>query len=150
MENQSIENVADVVAALCLEIHSTQISSRTDDSADLWDKSAYHFHVVLTCAGRSMALEYSQGPGHTDRRISIDHGEYRVPRKPRLADVVDSLRSDAIGCDQSFEDWCADLGYDSDSRRAERTYHACVRTRVRLAQLLGREGFARLMRAEGL
>ena len=29
---------------------------------------------------------------------------------------------------QSFEDWCADYGYDTDSRKASETYEACCDT----------------------
>lgn len=146
--NETIENVADFCTALGLTLTATQISARTDET--YWDRNAYHFHVTILNGSRTMAIEYSQGAAHVDTKLTRNRSEYRVPRKPRIADVIDSLRSDAIGADQSFEGWCADLDYDSDSRRAERIYHACVRTRARLVQLLGREGFARLMRAEGL
>lgn len=33
--------------------------------------------------------------------------------------------SDAASGDQSFENFCSELGYDEDSRTAERTYKAC-------------------------
>lgn len=55
------------------------------------------------------------------------------------ADVLSCLALDAGSTNQSFESWCADLGYDSDSRRAEATYKACQRNAVRLTRLLGND-----------
>jgi len=36
--------------------------------------------------------------------------------------------SEAISAKESFEDFCAELGYDNDSRTAERVYKACEKT----------------------
>lgn len=49
------------------------------------------------------------------------------PTPPELPDVLWSLVMDAEGVrhGQTFEDWAADLGYDTDSRKAERCYNAC-------------------------
>jgi hypothetical protein len=46
---------------------------------------------------------------------------------PKLDDVLHSLLMDgsAYFDAQSFEDWCNDYGYDSDSRKAEATWKAC-------------------------
>lgn len=45
--------------------------------------------------------------------------------EPTADDVAESLELDAIALDMPFEEWAADLGYDSDSRRALATYEAC-------------------------
>jgi hypothetical protein len=52
--------------------------------------------------------------------------------------VLEALLSDAsvAGYDQ-FEEWAADLGYDPDSRKAEKVYQACVEQTAQLRQLLG-------------
>jgi hypothetical protein len=42
-----------------------------------------------------------------------------------LDELVYSLTTDGQGTDQSFEDWCVDLGYDADSRKAHSIYTAC-------------------------
>lgn len=44
--------------------------------------------------------------------------------------VVAALLHDASGADNTFEDWCADYGYDTDSRRAMDTYLTCQKTVV--------------------
>lgn len=62
-------------------------------------------------------------------------------REPTATDVLGCLASDAASLDNalSFEDWAADLGYDPDSRRAERTYRLIVTQTERLRRFLGRE-----------
>jgi hypothetical protein len=42
---------------------------------------------------------------------------------PLPVDVIQSLLMDATG--ESFEEWCGNLGYDTDSRKALATWEAC-------------------------
>jgi hypothetical protein len=60
-------------------------------------------------------------------------------REPELGDVMDCLRSDAVGVMNvsCFEEWADELGFDSDSRRAETTYGQVRRQTEELRQLLG-------------
>jgi hypothetical protein len=46
---------------------------------------------------------------------------------PTVVDVLYCLVADAWGVTNvsSFEEWCNDLGYDSDSRKAEAVFKAC-------------------------
>jgi hypothetical protein len=67
------------------------------------------------------------------------------PEPPTAAEVLDSLASDASGADQNFEDWCADFGYDTDSRKAERTYNAVREQTFSLRKLLGHRDFETLL-----
>jgi hypothetical protein len=57
-------------------------------------------------------------------------------QKPTLVDLMSSLLSDAscvLG--NSFDDFCADLGYDPDSRKAEAIYHQIEENNAKLAKL---------------
>ncbi len=46
--------------------------------------------------------------------------------EPDIVDVVGCLLTDASALDYDlFEQWASDLGYDTDSRSAERTYNTC-------------------------
>ena len=47
------------------------------------------------------------------------------PEKPKAASVLHSLLMDTYAIDSSFEDWCNDYGYDTDSIKALKTYKAC-------------------------
>lgn len=46
---------------------------------------------------------------------------------------------DALSGDRTFPEWCADLGYDTDSRKAEKAWKACVRCRERALRLFDDE-----------
>lgn len=87
-----------------------------------WDHKVWR--VVLRTRGRRMQVQYYTGATHG---------------KPTAQDVLECLVSDALTVDNTdgFEDWSAELGYDSDSRSAEATYRAAQRQTERLSRFLG-------------
>jgi hypothetical protein len=93
------------------------------------------FRCTLRCGHRRMTVYFSQGP-------AIEH-------EPTVEDVLDCLASDAAGAADTFEDWCAELGYDSDSRKAEQTYRLIREQSEKLAALLG-PAFGELLKVERL
>lgn len=107
-----------------------------DMDEDQWHKDARHWKVRLT-AGRKpvrrLTVPFSQGSAHT--------------QAPRLGDVLDCLASDASGVENAkdFEDWCGEYGYDTDSRKAERTYRAVVKQTDALKQWLGEAAYQELL-----
>lgn len=68
-------------------------------------------------------------PKNKARHNTIDYESYArryiKPIAPTSASVLYSLLSDAQARDMSFNDWCADFGYDVDSIKALNTYRAC-------------------------
>lgn len=59
---------------------------------------------------------------------------------PTVAYVLSALLSDAAGVDNAdgdFEKWCGEYGYDTDSRRAERTFKAAKEQTADLRDFLG-------------
>lgn len=93
-----------------------------------------HWRVVLQRPGKRLTVYLSKGQGH--------HG------KPAEAgEVLDCLAYDASGVENSssFDDWCREYGYDTDSRKAHRTYMVCKRQSERLRQFLGDEPFKTLL-----
>jgi hypothetical protein len=58
-------------------------------------------------------------------------------------------RLDASGAD-TFEDWCAEYGYDTDSRKAEHIYKTVRKQTVELAGFLGPELYEALLKTERL
>jgi hypothetical protein len=70
-----------------------------------------------------------------------------IPTKPELDSVLDSLRSDSECWDnaRNFDDFCSDLGYDTDSRKAESIYKACGEVSKELKYLLGSENYKALL-----
>ncbi len=66
-----------------------------------------------------------------------------------LVDVLDSLRMDAMGADQSFEDWAGEYGMETDSRKALAMYEQC-RDVLNSLRRYSAEDFDSLMECEGL
>lgn len=61
----------------------------------------------------------------------------------KLSQIADKIKiactSGASDNSSSFEDWCSELGFDADSRKAEKIYRASVRQTEKLKKLLGNE-----------
>jgi len=57
------------------------------------------------------------------------------PVPPHAADVLYSLILDSSACEMSFADWCANFGYDTDSRKAFATYEACQQNANKLSRI---------------
>lgn len=90
------------------------------DGSGLWP-AARQWKVTLRCEGRRMTLDYYGG----------DMAECTI------GGVVETLDSDSTN-GASFEDWCGDYGYDTDSRAAEATYRAVVKQEKAFNRLLAR------------
>lgn len=133
-----------------------------------------NWRVTLGRAGRTLTTDYMQGIGHlpktekafNPRSVEGDkairraaeqgtfarHDGYVTSRNPipapELADVLHSLLLDAEAINSgSFEDWAGDFGYDTDSRKAEAIYRACLDTGLKLRAMLGDETIQRLREA---
>jgi hypothetical protein len=96
-----------------------------------------HYRVTLHHAGRRMTLTFSKGVGH--------HGA-----DPEVAEVLDCLISDSWSADEDFAEFCSNMGFDEDSRKALRIYKACVSIRERLLSLLGHDLFNEALACERL
>lgn len=111
---------------------AVRIDARSDRPVTDWDRKATHWVFTLKREGRGhcdpLVTFYSQGSAHT--------------KPPSTADVLASLVMDAQGAGGSFEDWCADTGYDIDSRKAERLYDQCRSILANIREFLGDEDFA--------
>ena len=100
-------------------------SNPNRDPSDRWNDSASHWRCTFRRGRRRMTTYFSMGPAHT--------------KEPTAKDVLDCLASDSGSVEnaRSFKDWASDLGYDPDSRKAERTFRICERQAKRLRQFLG-------------
>lgn len=68
--------------------------------------------------------------------------------EPTLGEVLYCLRLDSEAVHQSFDDWCAVGGYNSDSISAFRVYTDCVENGKKLRRALGNEMFEKVLTAE--
>lgn len=81
-------------------------------------------------------------------RQYLAHVEYlRKPQAPHVADLLHSLILDSSAVSQSFESWCQEYGYDSDSRKAEATYRACQQNADKLAHIFNANDISALQTA---
>jgi hypothetical protein len=93
---------------------------------------------------RSFGLYFSQGSTHTT--------------EPTLAEVLDCLASDASGYEQAkdvaranihedvtFDNWASEYGYDTDSRKAEKTFRTVKRQAEQLKRTLGEAAYKELL-----
>jgi len=85
-----------------------------------------HFRVRFTVEERSWTIDYWGATTDTAETVAA-----------RPGDVVECVDSDANAGRESFRDFCDDLGYNEDSRKAHRTWVACKRVAARWDQLLG-------------
>lgn len=98
-----------------------------------------------SCAYRMEAVGRELETGRTWRSEHFSSGP--IPG-PNLADVVWSLCMDAEVLQyRSFEDWASNLGYDTDSRKAEATYRECLAIALQLQAGLGAANLERLQEA---
>lgn len=87
------------------------------------EKGGKVYDITLKTDSHSFMTKFTMGSGLKD--------------KPDLNTVLECLQLDASGASQSFEDWCDDLGYNSDSRSNERIYDACRNIMLELQKLFG-------------
>lgn len=93
--------------------------------ADGWEHNAYRITLRRKAEGRTIRTPWRAGLGITGA--------------PTVAEVLDSLVSDAATFEQSagFEDFAADMGYDSDSRKAFAIWHKLEKLYPRVVAFLG-------------
>lgn len=72
-------------------------------------------------------MTFRQGVGHRACFWGSSHAQrvtaFIVP--PSAMDILYCVRLDNPR-DESFENWCMEYGYDTDSRKAEKMYRACI------------------------
>lgn len=164
-----------VIAELGLSIRAEFVPfSRSRNKAE--KRPSLNWRVTLVRNGRDiLTTDYSAGCAHcpayklqgltpsqkreaiareceTGREIrySPDLGVMSTgkPILPDTVAVIWSLTRDAdVLSYPGFEGWATDLGFDSDSRKAERIYHECLKHALALRNAIGQAGLDRLIEA---
>lgn len=95
---------------------------------------------------RDAAIRYECEQGFASLHVfGLKRGK---PLMPDALDVLYSLAMDASVLDAGgFENWASDFGYDTDSRKAESVYRACLDIALKLRAALGDEGLNNLRNA---
>ena len=93
-------------------------------SRDEWQRQASPWTAEIRYKRRKMTVPFWTGPMHG---------------QPETWDVAYCLLSDAqcVYWGESFEDFCDNLGYDSDSMKAYKTYQQVLKQTESLKRVLG-------------
>jgi len=113
----------------------TMTAERVDANPNMDSQDMDHWKVTL----RRYVAYLDRGNGGRSRTLTtyFSMGYGHKGKAPTADKVLDCLASDAHGANsETFEDWCSNYGYDADSRKAEKTYKACERTRDQLRRFL--------------
>lgn len=113
----------------------TATAERTDRNPNMDSEQRMdHWRVRMQRPGKRLSVYFSMGAGHNGKA-------------PEVADVLDCMASDSAGIEnaRSFEEWAGEYGYDTDSRKAHRTFTVCERQARRLEKFLGTEAYQALL-----
>lgn len=81
------------------------------------------------------------------RRYLARVEKLRKPAEPSPASVLYSLTLDSSAVGQSFESWCGEYGYDTDSRKTHQTYMDCQANADKLARVFAPDVIRQLSEA---
>lgn len=172
-----MSDLAAIISELGLTISATFVpwsKSRSFKAGAKLTERSLNWRIVVQRNGRDvMTTDYTAGIAHCPsyqappfgRGFSIDHahaieietetGRSQMPTRgtrahilPDTLDVIASLALEASAIDaRDFEEWASDFGYDTDSRKAEGIYRACLDTALKLRAALGEGDLQRLRAA---
>lgn len=136
-------------------IYNAQLLGETKRNEWVCDE----WRVTFNRGDKKESFEYFTGTGHRVSKVPVPAfvglnprsiatarwvKENVKPHTPQAAGVLYSLLTDISATEQSFADWCADFGYDTDSRKALTTYEACQKNADKLFKLFTPEERAHL------
>ena len=93
------------------------------DKQSDWQQNAHGYTCVLRYNRKKMTVDFWMGQ----------------EREPTEAEVINCLLSDSSARVLTFEEWCREYGYSSDSIAVKRSYRLCVRQGVKVERLLGED-----------
>lgn len=159
--NETDRAVWEYLQSIGVKFESVYQGGRVDnDNGNKWEHDL--FTVRFTRGKSVVETDYRQGIGHrvmspvTGLGAEAEQAGAGAPKyletaykgakvvktyvkKPSAASVLYCLLSDATVGSELFADFCAELGYDEDSRRALAIYEACQKTAVQMRMFTGEE-----------
>lgn len=164
-QSEAIEQAVSAILAECGIVFSAVLVDANAVSEDGWKHAAWK--VAFSGQGRqTFSTPYRMGTAHRELKpgchVPPGRVDWKNPRTlfdedfrnrctrpiaPSPATVLHSLISDASAADSTFDDWAADMGLDSDSRKALAMYLACQETAVSLRRLFGADVLEKLSAA---
>lgn len=115
---QSLKSLAAKVKLICK--YGARLAR---DKQDESKQKATGYTCTFRYQGRQYTFDFWMGEAHT--------------KEPDAEGCLECLLSDAQSGMEDFDTFCSEMGYDEDSRKAERIWKACRKTTEGMKRLLG-------------
>lgn len=92
----------------------------SDSKEATWSPSGHHYRVTLSRKGNRLTFDFWGSAQDMQRGVD-----------PTAYDILACLSIES-GCPDTFEDFCAEYGYEEDSINALQTFRRCSRFAKRL------------------
>lgn len=139
MTTSTKEKIVSILEAAGVSYSAQYIGITSNPFGETSKKPVFmdRWEITFSRDGKVFNLDYFTGMGLRKKPAKkwIDP----KPVAPAAADVLYSVVLDAQACEESFEDWAADFGYDTDSRRALETYLECQKNGNQYLRIIGQK-----------
>lgn len=108
------------------EITATYTGSKPAPWGDTMPKNWNHYRITVKNTNNGKRTGFDFWASIAKPKLTTEH------------DVLDAFRcfiNDALAGEMDFTEFCGELGYDEDSRTAERTWKACKRSANKLRRI---------------
>jgi hypothetical protein len=97
------------------------------DKAATWSKDNYNNHLVtVTNTDNKQRCTFEFWASIADPEIKTEHD---------ILNAFSCFVGDAVSGNMSFDEFCSEFGYDTDSRTAEKTWKACKHSSEKLERI---------------
>ncbi len=147
VENGTAPSLATLLETIGVKSLAIFVGFRAKSPENDWPH--FEWLVEITRGDITIRTPYKHGIGNIkpmpktfrqDRSDSVRADlwlhEVKARIVPSAANVISTLIASSSGSDQTFQDWCSELGYSEDSRKALDTYLSCQVELVNLRRLL--------------
>jgi len=121
-----------------IEIEFSRTGKYFDDDKEERDI----YSVTLRRGSDHYTFTFGQSLAASEQFKPDPYGEHvmRLPSRNRCQPSAYSILSCLVSTNPGvFEEWCGEFGYDTDSRKAEKTWRACVEQYLKLDAMYTRE-----------
>ena len=107
----------------------------SDSNPNMERQNMNHYKVTLKRKYKLQGNHLDSRYGHKQMTLFFSQG-YGIDGDPKASNVLDCIKSDYQVAIDGFGEFCANCGYDEDSRKAYRIYQACVDQGKKLKKFL--------------
>ena len=108
-----------------IKLSLTRADYTEEDYKDEWKRTANKYKARIVYNKKSMTIIYYTGSGWK--------------KDPELEDILGSILLDTTYLDYGLEDFASSLGYDSDSRTAEKIYKEIQKQAKKINRIFSKE-----------